>query len=73
MRLECTDYVEVKVRIHAEYNKAEGDGWNSQKIPAHVQINDIELEDDLKNKILEENYEKWQEDGFDYVEPDYGY
>ena len=73
MRLEWDDYVEVKVTIFAEYNKEEGDGWNSPKIPAHVQINDIELEDDLKNKILEEHYEKWQEDGFDHVETDYGY
>ena len=24
--------------------------------------------DDLKNKLIKEHYEKWQEDGFDYVE-----
>ena len=73
MRIEWDDYVEVKVNIFAEYNEEEGDGWNSPKIPAHIQINDIELEDDLKNKILKEHYERWQEDGFDFVEADYGY
>ena len=73
MRIEWDDYVEIKVRIFAEFNKEEGDGFHEPKIPAHIQINDIEFEDDLKNKILEEYYEKWQEDGFDYVETDYGY
>ena len=73
MRLQWDDYVEVKVTIFAESYKESGDGWNEPKIPAYIEINDIELEDDLKNKILEENYEKWQEDGFDHVETDYGY
>ena len=68
MRLEWTDYVEVKVRIYAEYNAESGDGWNEPKIPAHIEIEDIWLEDDLKNKLIKEHYEKWQEDGFDYVE-----
>ena len=73
MRLEWTDYVEVKVRIYAEYNAESGDGWNEPKIPAHIEIEDIWLEDDLKNKLIKEHYEKWQEDGFDHVETDYGY
>ena len=73
MRVEWVEWIEVKVRIFAEFNKESGDGWNDPKIPAHIQINDIELEDDLKNKILEEHYERFQESGWERVEPDYNY
>ena len=68
MRLDWYETVEVTVHIFGEFNEESGDGWNEPKIPAHVQINDIELEDDLKNRILAEHYERFQEAGWERVE-----
>jgi hypothetical protein len=73
MQIEWDEWIEIKVHVIGEFNKESGDGWNEPKILAHIEIEDIELEDDLKNKIRKENYERFQEEGWKRVEPDYNF
>ena len=59
---EFETFVEIPITVCAEAVKAEGDGWNSERIPAHIQISDIELPADLKNYIMEKYYRSFCEE-----------
>ena len=41
--IQFVRWVEIPVRIYGEYNRESGDGWHEPRIPAHVEINDIEI------------------------------
>lgn len=54
---EFQTWVEIPITVHYTKNPAEGDGWNSPRIPAHIMIDRIELADDLEDWVIEQNYD----------------
>jgi len=60
--------VEIEVTVHAKYEKESGDRWNEPRIPAHVEINDIELPKDLKDFILKKYNYEMADEGWGYLD-----
>lgn len=58
---ETQVWLEIPVTVKYTQYFAEGDNWNSPYIPAHTEVNEIEIGDDLKEWIADEYQDEIKE------------
>ena len=54
--------VEIPITVEYTAHKAEGDGWNSPRIPAHIEIENFSVSSDAANKYIKEHHLDWIEE-----------
>jgi hypothetical protein len=61
---------EIEVQITFDFERADGDGWNEPRTPAHctvASVLDIETGNLVPDKIIDLHVEQWEEEALEYT------